>query len=92
MASRLYEDNILYTAYNDTSMLFALINKSKQINKNPKPSQVQGLFYLQTNENNQLSFLHSIAGSSTTQVLLPYNLVVSLILKFLAKQLFYFQS
>ena len=65
-ANRLYEDNILHTAYNDTSILFASINKSKQINKNPILSQTQGLFYLQTNENNQLSFLRSIAGSSIT--------------------------
>ena len=63
-ANRLYEDNILYTAYNDTSMLFAPIKKSKQINKNPKPFQTQGLIYLQTNENKQLTFLCSIAGSS----------------------------
>ena len=65
-ANRLYEDNILHTAYNDTSILFASINKSKQIHKNPIISQTQGLFYLQTNENNQLAFLRSIAGSSIT--------------------------
>ena len=36
IANQLYVDNILHTAYNDTSMLFAPINKSKQINKNSR--------------------------------------------------------
>ena len=41
--NQLNEGNILHTAYNNTSILFTPINKSKQINKNSKPSQTQGL-------------------------------------------------
>ena len=51
-ANQLYEHNVLHTAYNDTSILFVPINKSKQINKSSSLFQVQGL-HLQTNENNQ---------------------------------------
>ena len=43
-------------------MLFPPISKLKQI-----LSQTHDLFYLQTNTNNQLPFLCSIAGSSITK-------------------------
>ena len=46
--NQLYEDNILHTAHNDTLCYLHQSTKSKQMNKNPKPSQVQGLFF--TNE------------------------------------------